>query len=341
MHIDYHHTSTKTSTNRDLTDNYGRRIRYLRLAVTDRCNFQCVYCMPTGGVSPLSPGEILTFEELERLVRLFAGMGVTKLRITGGEPFVRKGLVEFLERIHNLPGVEGLYITTNGSLLTPHIPRLKEIGISGINLSLDTLQRERFIQISGRDALYEVKHALCKILQHEIPLKVNMVVQDGVNADEILPVSRLAETNPIEVRFVEQMPFDGRDGKRAITYPAKQIEELLQSVYPLMTKKASRRSTAFKYSVPGFKGSLGIIGGYSRTFCSTCNRVRVTPKGMLKTCLYDSGTLDLKALLREGAGNSEIQKAVRRRIGRRAKNGFEAEASTRKHNSESMALIGG
>jgi cyclic pyranopterin phosphate synthase len=278
---------------------------------------------------------------MERLVRLFANLGVTKLRVTGGEPFFRKGFVEFLERICNVEGLQGVYITTNGALATPHIRQLKELGISGINLSLDTLERKRFVQISGRDAFDDVHRTLFELLAYDVPLKINMVVLGGFNSDEILPVSGFAKDYPMEVRFIEQMPFDGGTGTHATQYTAQRIVEILQSAYPTMAKIKQRHSTASIYNVAGFKGTLGIIGGYSRIFCTSCNRIRVTPEGMLKTCLYGTGSLDLRKLLRRGANDGEIQSSVRTCLNNRDKNGFEAESRCEKIGLESMASIGG
>jgi cyclic pyranopterin phosphate synthase len=195
---------------------------------------------------------------MERLVRLFVNLGVTKLRVTGGEPFFRKGFVEFLERICNVEGLQGVYITTNGALATPYIRQLKKLGISGINLSLDTLERRRFVQISGRDAFDDVHRTLFELLAYDVPLKINMVVLDGFNSDEILQVSGFAREHPMEVRFIEQMPFDGGAGVHATQYTGQRIVEILQSAYPTMTKIKQEHSTASVYNVAEF-----VILGFS------------------------------------------------------------------------------
>lgn len=324
-----------------LIDNFGRVMNYLRLAVTDRCNLRCVYCMPEKGIDWIPRQEILTYEEMYRVVRLFVEMGVTKVRLTGGEPFLRKGLIDFITWIGELPGLKRIHVTTNGVLTAPFVPRLKEIGIGSINLSLDTLRPDRFFQIARRNAFHEVMETFHCILEYEIPLKVNMVVYEGLNEDEIIPLARLAETHSIEVRFIEQMPFNGNGGFRHIRFSWKKILQTLESAFPGMERVVDPSSTAALFRVPGFRGRLGIIGGYSRVFCDSCSRIRVTPRGMMKTCLYDNGVLDLKQLMRSGASDAQIQQAIREKILDRAENGFEAEKRARRMNADSMATIGG
>ncbi len=324
-----------------LVDNFNRRIDYLRLAVTDRCNLRCVYCMPPEGIPFMPRNQVLTYEEMERLVRIVAAMGIRKVRLTGGEPFVRKNLIDFIARLVRIPGVERVHITTNGVLTAPLIPRLKALGIAGVNLSLDTMNRERFIQIARRDALTAVLDTFYALLDAGIPLKVNMVVFDGLNTDEIIPMSQLAAQYPIELRYIEQMPFDGGVGRRAVVYNYARILDTLKQAYPQLTPVDLPDSTARVFRVPGFKGRLGIIGGFSRVFCATCSRMRITASGQLKTCLYDNGVLDLRELLRSGASDKTIASAIRLKIMDRAADGFEAERRSRRTDGTSMAEIGG
>ena len=324
-----------------LIDNYNRRIDYLRLAVTDRCNLRCVYCMPPEGIPFMPRDQVLSYEEMERLVRIVAAMGIRKVRLTGGEPFVRKKLVDFIARLVTIPGIEEVHITTNGVLTAPHVPRLKALGIAGINLSLDTLDRKRFTQIARRDALPEVLETFHAVLAAGIPLKVNMVVFDELNTDEIIPMSRLAQVYPIELRYIEQMPFDGGIRRRAIIYNYTRILETLKQTYPDLTPVDLPDSTAKVFKVPGFRGRLGIIGGFSRVFCSTCSRMRITASGKLKTCLYDNGVLDLRALLRSGEKDEAIASAIRMKILDRAADGYEAERRAQGSVGTSMAEIGG
>ncbi len=323
-----------------LVDNFGRRITYLRLSVTDRCNLRCRYCMPRAGIDFLPHNQILSFEEMTRLVGILGGMGITKIRLTGGEPFVRKGLVEFICQLRTELSVEAIHLTTNGVATSEHIPALKALGIAGINLSLDSLRPDRFRRITGRDSFEAVQQTLKLALGYDIPLKINTVIQDGINSDEIIPISKLAEKRPIQVRFIEQMPFCGKRMPGS-AWTAMRIIDTLQNAYPGMGHKENHGSTALTYQIPGFKGSVGVIGGFSRLFCAECGKIRITPQGMLKTCLYDRGVLDLKQLLRQGGSDSELREAVRFCVSKRMKNGFEAELLNRRKKEPSMASIGG
>jgi cyclic pyranopterin phosphate synthase len=323
-----------------LTDNFGRRINYVRLSVTDRCNLRCTYCMPGKGLQFLPRDQILSYEEMERLITLLASMGITKVRITGGEPFVRKNLMEFLHKINIITGIQSISLTTNGVLAASHLPELKKIGINTINLSLDTINRERFIKITRRDNFDRVMECFYKILEQNIPLKINMVVMEGLNETDIIPMSRLAEKYPVGIRFIEEMPFNGTNGGKArLNWNYQRIFQTLQEEYPgIHSLKSESTSTSVNYHVPGHIGTLGIIAGFSRTFCGTCNRM-----GTLQTCLYGEGVLDIKHWLRSGADDEAIKAQLRKCIGRRYKDGWEAEKhrTRRLELSESMAAIGG
>ncbi|NQT25877.1 GTP 3',8-cyclase MoaA [candidate division KSB1 bacterium] len=322
-------------------DRFGRKIEYLRLGVTDRCNLRCTYCMPPEGISCTSKEEILTFSEMERLVRLFVTLGISKLRLTGGEPFVRKDLIKFLWRMQSIPELKQICITTNGVLTAPLIPELKEMGLSGLNLSLDSLSDSTYKKITGQNQLQSVLQSFHQALQYKIPLKINTVIQPGLNFHEMIPLSRLAENNPVEVRFIEQMPFRGDHAFVPKGGSAKEILYRLRLEYPDMVKIQKSNSTAQGYSVPGFNGTLGIIAGYSRTFCNNCNRIRITPSGLLKTCLYDHGVVDLKQLLRSGCTDSDISSTISKAVINRSSNGFEAENKNTSALTHSMAAIGG
>ncbi len=330
-----------TTNQSPLLDSYGRRITYLRLAVTDRCNLRCRYCMPAQGIPFIHHNDILRFEELERLVRLFAAMGIGKVRLTGGEPFVRKGLKGFVRRLVNLEGIEGVFITTNGVATSQHLVDLKEVGLAGINLSMDTLDRKRYWAITRRDALKHVQKTLYQALALEIPVKLNMVVLEGYNEDDILPMAELTRTMPISVRFIEWMPFSGQKAVFANSWTGERIVTVLQKAFPNLTPRdTSESATARLYRVPGFVGTIGIISGFSRKFCSQCNKVRITPQGMLQTCLYDTGSLDLRKLLRGGATDDDLVRAVVRAVAGKPENGFVAEMNNSPH-ATSMASIGG
>ncbi|UII29913.1 GTP 3',8-cyclase MoaA [Fulvivirga ulvae] len=327
-----------------LTDNFGRPITYLRLAVTDRCNLRCFYCMPEEGIKFLPRKELLSYEEMERLVRVACQAGIKKVRITGGEPFARRDMISFLERLRKIPALEELHITTNGVLTAQYIDKLKEINISSVNLSLDTLDPERFLQITRRNELQSVLDTFNKLLDAGIPVKINMVVMDGKNTRDIVPMAELASDKPISIRYIEEMPFNGTGTSRAqLLWDHGAILSQLRSVYPDIAKVSDpKHSTAYHYQIPGFKGNIGIIAAYTRTFCGSCNRIRVTSQGTLKTCLYDHGALDIKTLMRNGASDQQLINAIAGAIGNRHKDGWAAEASrSQKDHHESMSTIGG
>ena len=323
-----------------LIDNHGRVITYLRLAITDRCNLRCSYCMPEQGVETVSHGETLSYEELERLVRLFMGMGIDKIRITGGEPFVRRGCMDFLERLKYDLGVKQLVVTTNGVETARHLKRLKALPISGINLSLDTLDRERFKIITRRDRLSDVLKTLNGALELGLKVKVNSVVWEETSDAEILQLGQLAEDNRLSMRFIEKMPFSGEKIPEArVDYG---LATRLAKLFPgLIECQADNGSTAKEFMVPGYRGSLGIIEGSSRKFCSTCNRVRITPQGMLKVCLYDNGVLDLKELIRDGISDERLLYRIRECLNKRFADGHQTESANGRAEQPSMASIGG
>lgn len=328
-----------------LYDNHGRPINYLRLAVTDRCNLRCFYCMPEEGIKYLPKKELLTFEEIERLVSLLASMGISKIRLTGGEPFVRNDLMSLIRRITKIEGIQDVHITTNGILTSPHIPELKSLGVASVNLSLDTLDRERFKMITRRDEFEKTWATLQQLLKAEIPVKINAVVMDGKNIDDILPLVELTRQHPVSVRFIEEMPFNGEGTHYAtLSWTYKKILDLIRSHYPSLERLSDPpQSTSYNYKIPGHAGDVGVIAAFSRTFCGTCNRIRVTAQGVLKTCLYDEGVLNIKNLMRAGAGDEEIKRELLKAFSNRPKDGFEAE-ERRKSGApaiESMSTIGG
>lgn len=324
-----------------LFDNHNRPITYVRLAVTDRCNLRCFYCMPEDGIKYLSKRQVLTFEEMERVVRVLARLGVSKVRITGGEPFVRNGLMDFMRQLKAAPGVEEIHITTNGVLTGPHIPELVRLGIGSVNLSLDTLDRQRFHQITRRDELPAVLETLNALLASQIPVKINAVVMEGQNTDDLRSLAELSRKR-VSVRFIEEMPFNGEGSHYPVlNWTYQRILTELRMLYPTLQKRPDAPfTTAATYQIPGYPGDLGIIAAFSRTFCGTCNRIRLTAQGTLKTCLYDDGVLDVRALLRSGASDDELTAAFLRAFAHRPKNGFEAEQK-RGVVTESMATIGG
>ena len=325
-----------------LIDNHGRPVNYLRLAVTDRCNLRCFYCMPHEGIDFLPKNNLLSFEEMYRLVSILADMGVSKVRITGGEPFVRKDLMAFLWKISDVKGIEKINLTTNGVLTSPYIPELKKLGISSINLSLDSLDRKRFFEMTRRDELPNVLKTFDAILENNIPLKINSVMMAGKNEEDIFSLVELAREHPVGIRFIEEMPFNGEGEKLAYFMSYKKIMAKISSKYPTIEKIEDEPfSTSYNYKIKDFKGTVGVIAAFSRTFCGTCNRLRITPTGDFKTCLYDDGVMNVRDMLRSGMSNLEVQKQIQFAIGRRAKDGFEAESQRKTKISESMTTIGG
>ena len=328
-----------------LYDNHGRLINYIRLAVTDRCNLRCFYCMPEEGIRFLPRQELLSYEEMERIVRVLAGLGVEKVRITGGEPFVRRDLMPFLEKIAAIDGIKKIALTTNGVLAAPHVKDFKSLKIHSVNLSLDSLDPDRFYEVTRRNEFDAVMRTLDELLRHDIEVKINTVVMQGQNEQDILPMVEMTRQLPVNVRFIEEMPFNG-SGQHysAWVWDHRRIIDHIRETHPSLTKIPDPpHSTSYNYSIAGHQGTIGVIAAYSRTFCGTCNRIRITPQGLLKTCLYDSGIFNVRDLLRAGASDAELTGAFLEAIGHRAKDGHEAESNRFLHSpvTESMATIGG
>ncbi|MBV6653890.1 MAG: GTP 3',8-cyclase MoaA [Mameliella sp.] len=328
-----------------LYDNHGRHINYVRLAVTDRCNLRCFYCMPEEGIKYVPKEALLSYEEMLRLMHLLAGMGIEKVRITGGEPFVRRDMAYFLQQLCAIDGIKKVNITTNGTLTESLVPDLKAIGINSVNLSLDTLNKDRFFEITRRDAYDSVMKTYRALLEHDIPTKINAVVMKGKNIADLIPMARLTKKDPVSVRFIEEMPFNGEGSHyETLEWNHRQILNHLQTEFPDIEKIPDPPySTSYNYKIPGHKGTMGIIAAYSRTFCGTCNRIRITPKGLLKTCLYDDGVFNIRDLMREGASDQQLKSTFLEALGSRAKDGWEAERNRQFGTpvKESMSTIGG
>lgn len=326
-----------------LIDNHGRTISYLRLAVTDRCNLRCTYCMPQQGLDWLPRKELMSYEELLRLCSVLTGMGIQKIRITGGEPFVRKDLLSFLAELVQLSGLEQVTITTNGVLTAPLLPHLKQIGIRSVNLSMDTLDRNRFFSITRRDEFPAVWRTLDTALQLDMEVKINAVVMEGKNTEDIIPLAELTRQHPVSVRFIEEMPFNGTGhAYSGISWDYQRILSVLKAHYAGLQKRADPpSSTSLNYAVPGYRGTIGIIPAYTRSFCSTCNRIRLTPEGVLKTCLYDGGVMNIRDLMRRGYSDSDLKEELTKALQQRARTGWEAEQRSAAALHPSMAAIGG
>lgn len=327
-----------------LVDKYGRKIDYVRLAITDRCNLRCFYCMPEQGIDWLQRSELLTYAEMLRLCGILARMGVTKVRITGGEPFARKDLMPFLASLAAIDGIDTLTLTTNGVLTRPYVSELHKLGIKSINISLDTLDRDRFLAITRRDELQQVLDTINECLRVGIQVKINAVVMDGRNIDDILPLVQLASSQPIDVRFIEEMPFNGGEAHyENLKWDHQAILNHIKIEYPnILALPPQPHATASIYQIPGFKGNVGIIAAYTRSFCGTCNRLRITPQGIIKTCLYEGGGLDIKELMRSNTNDPMLMQYIANAVSNKAKDGRVAESLSQQMGiHSSMATIGG
>lgn len=316
----------------------------MRLAVTDRCNLRCFYCMPENGIKYMLRKDLLSFEEMYRLIKVYSELGISKIRITGGEPFVRKGIMEFLEEVSKIEKIEQIHITTNGTFTHDKIAQLERIGIKSINLSLDSLDAGRFFDITRRDVFNDVIQTFNALVASSIKVKINMVVMEGRNIEDIYPMIDLSQKLPVSVRFIEEMPFNGTEGQgNKSHWPMAKILNHISAKYNFHKIEDVPFSTSANYKVENYVGSFGIIAAFSRTFCGTCNRIRVTPQGELKTCLYDGGVFSLRDFMRSGATDEELKSSLISTLKLRAKDGFEAEKRRLEANpvSESMATIGG
>ncbi|MEO6908180.1 MAG: radical SAM protein, partial [Abditibacteriaceae bacterium] len=300
------------------------------------------YCMPKQGLDWLPRKELMTYEEMLRISSLLVSMGVEKIRITGGEPFIRNGIMSFLTSLSQLNGLQQITVTTNGVLTAPLVPEFHKVGIRAVNLSLDTLDRDRFISIARRDELSQVLKTLEVLLQHNIEVKINTVVMEDKNIVDIIPLVELTKNLPVSVRFIEEMPFNGGENKHPVLrWDYKRIMETITEHYPDIQKiPDAPNSTSFNYHIPGHKGNVGVIAAYSRLFCGTCDRIRITPVGVLKTCLYDNGSVNIKDVMRDGVDDLTLEAIVNDAVLKKAKDGWEAEKK-RTPVHESMATIGG
>lgn len=299
-------------------DSFGRNHTYLRISLTERCNLRCTYCMPEEGVELSPKDHILTFEEIERLARIFVGRGVTKIRLTGGEPLVRKDMETLVQRLGRIPGLRTLAITTNGLLLPKKLQRLHQAGVNLLNISLDTLDPARFERITRRNGFERVLDAIDLALRlGDVPVKVNCVVMRGVNDDELLDFVALTEKKPLEVRFIEYMPFQGNGWDDAQFVPYAEMIDRIKARYDLERQPDGATATSKSYQVPGFRGRVGFISSMSDEFCSTCNRLRLTADGALKVCLFGNAEVSLRDEMRAGATDEQLVELIQAGVWRK------------------------
>jgi GTP 3',8-cyclase len=303
-----------------LVDGHGRRIADVRVSVTDRCNFRCQYCMPAEGLPWLERDDVLTFEEIVRLVTLFADMGVHDVRLTGGEPLVRREFPRLAGMLSAIPGVEDLSVTTNAYLLERDAEALVRAGIDRFNVSIDSLQRDRFFEMARRDALPRVLRGLEVLAQfpEAHPIKVNAVAMRGFTEDEAVPFARFAREHPYEVRFIEFMPLDAdHNWTPDSVLSGDEIRAAIHAVYPLEAEPREAHATARVYRFADGKGKIGFINPVSEPFCGDCNRIRLTADGRLRTCLFSLHETDLRGPLRSGASDDDIEQIVRHAVWRK------------------------
>ena len=326
-----------------LTDKFGRKISYLRLAVTDRCNLRCQYCMPAHGAAIVDKKELLSYKEMYRIARVLSELGVNKVRLTGGEPFVRKDFVNFLESLSFNDKLDEINITTNGALISNHIDKLEEIKINAVNLSIDSLNKEKFAKITRRHVFASVYDTFEKLEKSNLKLKLNVVVQSGFNTDEIIDFVELSKEKDIAVRFIEEMPFNG-NGQRPMDEVwnyTKIIEHIRQHYFEVETLISKKSSTSKNFKIPNYIGSFGIIPAFTRTICNDCDRIRITATGMFKNCLFDGGVFNVRDFIRNGASDNELKELFISTVHKKPENGFIAEAARGNDVSESMSTIGG
>lgn len=300
-----------------MLDKYNRNINYLRISLTDRCNLRCRYCMPEEGVTNLGHNKILSLEEMARLVKIASGIGIRKIRLTGGEPLVRKNIAQLIHYISSLPEIDDIAITTNGVLFDRMAEKLKDAGLNRVNISLDTLNAEKFKYITRRDHFSDVKQAIYQALELEMhPVKINTVVMKGFNDDEILDFAELACKYPLHIRFIEFMPIgDLLFFQKDRMLDTGTMKSMIEEKYTLLPGKQIKGNGPAKYfMLEGGQGSIGFISPMSNHFCGECNRIRLTAEGGLRGCLYDRREINLRDALRNNASDEELQELFIRTI---------------------------
>ena len=300
-------------------DQYGRKIEYLRLSLTDRCNLRCRYCMPEEGVQKMPPEELLTFEEIMTVLRPLAQRGIKKVRLTGGEPLVRRGLPKLLRGIARLPGIEQVALTTNGVLLAEMAESLLEAGLTELNISLDTLQAAVFNELTRRNLWDRVMAGIDKVRALGLrQVKINCVPLSGINEQELPMLAALAKDWQVKVRFIELMPVGcaWQSGYHGV--PSQTVRQQLEAAYGTLMPAAGAEQGIFGparyYKIPGWAGEIGFIDALEHKFCHSCNRVRMTADGCLKLCLNQRTGLDVKALLRRGVGGEELGRLIEQAV---------------------------
>lgn len=326
-----------------LIDNHNRVINYLRLAVTDRCNLRCNYCMPSEGINFVKNDQLLSIAELKRVAALSVAQGIDKIRITGGEPFVRKDVMELLRCMSKLEGLNDISITTNATLIGPYIDELKALGIKNINVSLDAIDKATFERITRRPHYDTVHENLIRLITEGFNVRINFIVLEGQNEQDILSILEVMRHYPVSVRFLEEMPFNGGSKQfQHIKWNYKAILKHIKEHYTNVQQLVSpATSTSINYQIEGHQSTFGIIPSFSRTFCGSCNRLRITATGDIITCLYGKPKANLRQVLRQTKDDVEAGQLIQQAVSNRAKTGFEAQQEHQSVFDSSMTSIGG
>ena len=326
-----------------MLDKFGRKLTYLRVSLIDRCNLRCLYCMPDGLLNPFKEKELLHFDEIVKVVSLFAELGIWKVRLTGGEPLLRKEVPSLVSRVKKIPGIREVVMTTNAVLLKHFAADLKQAGLDRINVSLDTLDRDNFKRITGLDKLKDVLQGIEAAAAAGIgPIKINTVLMKGYNDHEILDLVRFAEERSFDLRFIEWMPTAAeihsvRENRFLSVQSAR---EIIEEKCGLLPDDSSPHAPAKNFHLKGTASRIGFISPLSNAFCSMCNRLRLKANGMMKTCLHGEEDLNLRALLREDFSDEQIKEKINTVVFDRPKEHFLNDASVQ-HNDFVMTAVGG
>lgn len=329
-----------------MRDCFQRNIEYVRISVTDLCNLRCRYCMPEHGVKKLRHGDVLTYEEILRVVRALAQLGIRKVRLTGGEPLIRPGIVDFVRRIKGVQGIEHVAMTTNGVLLSSMAEQLKDAGLDSVNVSVDTLREEAFAFLTRRALLPSVREGLEALFSAGFEdIKLNCVPIAGVNEEDIVQLAGLARQYDVKVRFIELMPVGCGFEAGLHGIPMDEVRNRLSEEYGALLpveRSSSLQGPAEYVCMSGFRGQVGFIDALGHKFCAACNRVRLTAGGFLKLCLYAGTGLDVRVLLRSGAEDGDLAKALARAIRRKPKaHSFLEESGEEVRDARYMYQVGG
>lgn len=328
-----------------ITDKHFRKIDYLRISITDHCNLKCLYCSPFSERLKLPSNEILSYEEIFNIVKASVSLGFKKVRITGGEPLIRKDLVHFCRMLSELPQITDLSLSTNGVLLADMAADLKAAGVNRVNISLDTLQPSRYIQISGKDYLKQVLLGIEKAAEVGLtPIKINMVPMKGINEDEIPDMARWTLKAPYDLRFIELMPTNGwtQTQHSKLFIPVETVKQVVEAIGPLTPISTIKtRGPATYASLPSAKGRIGFIAALSHHFCKTCNRLRLTADGQLRPCLFDENEIDIKQVLRQGATLDELKAIISYAVAAKPKAHCLKGPAVKSINGRLMGAIGG